>query len=335
VAEFPDVPQGLLARPLTAEDLAALSGLQEIAEKVDDTGEHWSPEDLAEYWLNDLIDLAQDSVAVLTAEGALVGWATAFALPEFRDAYRVDLEGAVHPEWRGRGVGRALLGWQLARGAEMHADRHPEAPAKLTVAAHTTMPSLEAMLRRAGLTPERWYFLMERPLTDLPQVAEPAGVELVPYARDRDDEVRRTHNASFTEHHGSAARDAQTWKTFFTGARSFRPDLSVLALADGGVVGYVLAYVVEADTLATGVPETVLGQIGVLPAARGKGIAKATIGAALRAAAAAGCERAGLQVDSENVTGALRLYEGLGFSRRRTQLSWSLPLPPIGSGTAQ
>ena len=90
----------------------------------------------------------------------------------------------------------------------------------------------------------------------------------------------------------------------------------------------MLGYVVQADTAANGYEQVELGQIGVLPAARGRGLAKATISATLRAAAEHGCRTAELQVDSENVTGALGLYEGLGFTRRRTQISWSLPLPP-------
>jgi ribosomal protein S18 acetylase RimI-like enzyme len=94
-------------------------------------------------------------------------------------------------------------------------------------------------------------------------------------------------------------------------------------------VAYVLAYVFEADTAATGVEETDLGQIGVLPGARGRGLAKAVIAAALTAAAERGCARAGLQVDSENVSGALRLYEVMGFTRRRTQVSWSRSLHPV------
>jgi mycothiol synthase len=85
----------------------------------------------------------------------------------------------------------------------------------------------------------------------------------------------------------------------------------------------------ESDHAATGVRETHLGQIGVLPAARGRGLAKATIAQALRVAADNDCRRAGLQVDSENVTGALGLYEGLGFTTRRTQVSWSRDLPPL------
>ena len=41
----------------------------------------------------------------------------------------------------------------------------------------------------------------------------------------------------------------------------------------------------------------------------------------------------GLDVDSGNVTGALRLYEGLGFATTRTSVSWELALPPVAGTT--
>jgi ribosomal protein S18 acetylase RimI-like enzyme len=72
-----------------------------------------------------------------------------------------------------------------------------------------------------------------------------------------------------------------------------------------------------------------LGQIGVLPAARGRGIASAAIAEVLRAAARNDCQSAALGVVTENVTGALRLYEGLGFRGVRTRVSWTLDLPAV------
>jgi mycothiol synthase len=329
VASLPALPDGLTVAPLVPEDVVDAAALLAAAETVDDTGEHWSPEDLTESWVNDLVDLGRDSLAVRAPDGTLVAWATVLALPTFRDAFRITLEARVHPAWRDRGIGRALLGWQLERGREIHAGRHPGSPAVLEVPAYTTMTSLEGLLRRAGLAQERWYFMMERRLPDLPAVPETDGAELVPFSRDRDDEVRRAHNAAFTEHHGSAERDETTWRTLFTGQRAFRPELSVLAVADGAVVAYCLGYVFEADTAANGYEAVDLGQIGVLPSARGRGLAKATIAAVLRAAAEQGVRDATLQVDSENVSGALRLYEGLGFRRRRTQVSWALSLPAV------
>jgi mycothiol synthase len=329
VPALPPLPEGFTARPLTADDIPSVALLMAAAEVIDDTGEHWSAEDLAEFWVNDIVDLAKDGVVARTEDGEVVGWATAIAPPTFRGRFRVDLEGRVHPSWRGRGIGRALLGWQSERAAEVHAERHPAEPAEFAVAAFTTMTSLEAMLRRATFEPSRWYFHMQRPLSDLPAVPAVDGVDLVPFSWDRDDEVRRAHNAAFTEHHGSSERDEVSWRTWFTGQRAFRPDLSVLAVADGAVVAYVLGYVHESDTAATGVRQSELGQIGVLPPARGRGLAKATNAAALRAAARHDCQRAGLQVDSGNVTGALGLYEGLGFSTRRTLVTWSREVPPV------
>src|SRR3954469_22581724 len=118
---------------------------------------------------------------------------------------------------------------------------------------------------------------MDRPLTDLPEPRTVGGIELVPFTWDRDDEVRRAHNAAFTEHHGSSERDPHTRRSLFPRQRGVRPDLSVLALQNGVLQGYVLSYVYEADTLATGQRRADLGQIGVLPDARGRGLATAVI----------------------------------------------------------
>jgi mycothiol synthase len=328
VADLPELPEGFTARPLHADDAPAVAELLVEAEPVDGTGEHTDADDLVEYWVNELVDLPRDGVAVL-ADGAVVGYATAIAPPTFRDAYGVHLQGRVHPARRGLGIGRALLDWQLARGAEVHAERHPEATARLTVTAHTSMLDLERLLLRAGLQQLRWYHHMERPLTDLPPVPDTGGIELVPFGWDRDEEVRLAHNAAFTEHYGSSERDEASWRVMFTGRRSFRPDLSVLALERGAIVGYVLAYVSESAARATGQRQAYYGQIGVLPEARGRGLSKAMIVRALEAAIAGDCATAGLEVDGENASGALRLYSGLGFEAAHTQISWSRVLPPL------
>jgi mycothiol synthase len=309
-------------------DIPAIVALETAAEPVDDTGRHESAEDLTAWFVNELVDLERDTRVVVEGE-QLVAWASAIAPPTFRDAYGVHLEGRVHPHRRRQGIGRSLLAWQLARGAELHAERHPEAPARLTATVYTTMPSLEALVRRAGLEPVRWFFHMERPLTDLPPRRSVDGVQLVPFSWDLDDDVRQAHNAAFTEHYGSSERDVASWQVMFTGQPSFRPDLSVLAVADGAVLGYALSYVSEASAAATGSRESYFGQIGVVPAARGRGLSKAVIIEALHVAAAADCQTAGLQVDSENLTGALGLYESLGFATTRTEVSWSRHLDPL------
>ncbi len=321
-------PAGLTTRPLARADLPALAALHAAAERVDDTGEHHDAEDLAEFWFAPFVDGSADTLVVLDGDD-LVAAGVTFAPPTFRDAYGVHLDGLVHPDRRGQAIGRALLDWQLTRGTEIHAQRHPEAAARLTVLAQASVSGLEGLLRRAGLTPLRWFQQMTRPLVELPEARAVEGVTLAPFDWARDEQVRLAHNAAFTEHYGSSERDRTSWESMFTGQRSFRPDLSVLALEAEELLGYVLAYVYEADTAATGTTDAYYGQIGVVPTARGRGLSKAVIVAALRTAAAAGCDTASLEVDTDNVTQALGLYESLGFSTRRTQVSWSRQLPPV------
>jgi mycothiol synthase len=329
------LPDGLTARPLSDDDAGAVAAVLAAAEQIDDTGEYPDAEDIAEWWRGWSLEPPRDGLAVCDPAGVVVAYATVMASPTFREALAVYLEGRVRPDLRERGIGRALLAWQLDRGAALHAERHPEAPGALTVEVPGGMPSLEALVRRAGLEAERWYRELQRPLTDLPEVRPLPGLDVVPFTWDRDDEVRRAHNASFTRHHGSSERDPEAWQSLFTGQRSFRPDLSRLAVEDGAVVGYVLAYVYEADTAARGTREVVLGQIGVLPPARGRGVASGLIAEVLRVAAASDCEIAGLGVDTENVTGALRLYEGLGFRPVRSRVTWALDLAPVVEAVAQ
>ena len=325
--ELPALPAGLTARPLRAADMTALADLLETAEVVDDTGEHEDAEGLSEFLVNDRVDLDRDTVAVVTDGDELIASASTVDLGDHRDEYAVRLDGRVHPDWRGRGIGRALIEWELARCAELHRERHPEMPARFALGVPSAMTSLERLARRLGFVPVQYYFAMTRPLTGLPPLRTVDGIDLVPFDPVRDDEVRRAHNVAFVDHFGTAERDAYAWQTWFTGQKAFRPELSTLALSDGAVAGYALVYEHEADTAATGVREAYFGQIGVLPAARGRGIASAVIAASLHAAAEAGLDRAGLAVDSNNTTGALRLYEGLGFTvdRRETVVAYRVP----------
>jgi len=329
VPELPELPDGLTARPLRAGDMPALAALLDDAEVVDDTGEHEDAEGLGEFLVNDRVDLGLDTVAALSGD-ELVGYVSTVDLGDHRDEYAVMAYGCVHPARRGQGIGRALLGWATVRCGELHRERHPEMPGRFGVGVPSANTSLERLVRRSGFAPVQYYFVMRRPLADLPPVRALTDVQLVPFDPDRDEEVRLAHNVAFVDHFGTAERDAYAWQTWFTGQKAFRPQLSRLALVDGAVVGYTLVYEYDADTEATGVREAYFGQIGVLPAARGRGVASACIAASLHAAAADGMGLAGLTVDTNNTTGALGLYEHLGFAVDRRETVWAYRVPAAG-----
>ena len=64
---------------------------------------------------------------------------------------------------------------------------------------------------------------------------------------------------------------------------------------------------------------------GADPAWRGRGVATALIGRNLRLLAERGMTEAALLVDSQNPTGALALYERVGFRRVRTDMFYQRP----------
>jgi mycothiol synthase len=169
---------------------------------------------------------------------------------------------------------------------------------------------------------------MTRALADgLPEVAStPAGLTLTRYTADRDEAVRRAHSEAFADNWGATPPDERRWSHSYTGMRAFRHDLSRVVLAGDELVAYLLAYFWEADAAATGVREAYVGQLGVRPPWRKRGLGGLLLADVLRAARAAGFERSVLTVDTANATGALGLYERAGFAVRDTSVAWTKPL---------
>lgn len=104
-----ELPEGLTSRPLTMSDARAVFEVM-AAEELADVGEVVVEEaDIAGDWQRPSHDLAASSVGVF--DGArLVGYAEV-AGSFFGDA-------AVHPDYRGRGIGTALSVWMRALARE-------------------------------------------------------------------------------------------------------------------------------------------------------------------------------------------------------------------------
>jgi mycothiol synthase len=290
------------------------------AEAVDDTGEHYSEQDVREVLEDESLDLGRDSLAAVAADGEVVAFAWVHGAAD-----RVRVEGAVVPAVRGRGLGRRLLAWAEERAGE----RRPDVPGAVCVDVHENNPGKQALVRAAGYTATRWQYRMTRtlddPLPDVPRV--PEDLALTRYEADRDEAVRQAHREAFAGEWGATPPDEQTWSHWYTGSETFRPDVSWLVLRDDDVAAYLLTYFWAADAAATGVREAFLGQLGVRPAWRRRGLGGLLLATALRSYRVAGYERSSLTVDSANPTGALGLYERAGFAANGTSVAWMKSLP--------
>src|SRR5947207_3424155 len=112
-------------RALAAGDAPALARAYALVEAVDDTGEHYSEQDIRDQLEDPWIALDRDTRAAFAGDGELVAFARVHSAAEVRDIDRVYAEGGVVPAARGRGTGRAMLAWAQERAAHLHRERHP------------------------------------------------------------------------------------------------------------------------------------------------------------------------------------------------------------------
>jgi len=300
-------------RPLTRVDLPALLDLLLAANRADSID---TPETLAdiEHEFDDPWSYPErDAVVVAGPKGTLAGFARLFVNPRPNP----DPESAaflvltVHPEQRDQGLETCLLDWLEARGRER---LRGTTTRRLRIARPDHLkPDVERLLGR-GYSPIRFYFRMGRDLHSPPGLTIPPGIKLRTYAPEWADQLWAAHAAAFSDHWGYVIESHDEFQEFVLGSANFRPDLSLLACAGAEVAAYAINRVHAEHNARTGVLEGVIGLIGTQRAWRGQGLATALIGESLRRFADAGLERATLTVDAENTTGALGLYERLGFA---------------------
>ncbi|HEY7049452.1 MAG TPA: GNAT family N-acetyltransferase [Jatrophihabitantaceae bacterium] len=296
-------------RSLVSADTPQWAELTRAVSDADDLDEAYTSEDLAAELDDPGIDPALDTVAVDAEDGTLIAVGQVNAPMVRTDGtVRAGFYGSVHPAHRGRGIGAELLRRLERRAAELAAERHPGADAQLSTHVGSTTHDAHALFEANGFRPVRYYHALTRPLAGAGPVADDPRVHAYDPARDA--EVHAAHCEAFSTHWGFAPPDAQQWRTWLTGSRPFRARYSMLGLGpEGRIDGYLLAYNYQPG-------ELYIGQLGVRPAARGQGLARALLVRSL-AAAAPDLEIAKLDVDSENADGAGRLYESVGFTRQR------------------
>lgn len=307
--EPPPSVHGVHWRAGRPDDADVLTAIGVAADLVDEPRQPRSRDDAVQ-----LLAVVDPASAVLVGERA--GHPTAFGVRFRPGGGPVRLLGAVVPDARGHGVGRALLRAQLdaARVAEPDAER-----ATVRSAGGTGVARLA---RRSGFTPVRDFLTMRRDLArPVAPVALPAGLRIVPFDAVLDEPLRLMKNAVFQDHWQGLADEPEEWRARVLGPGLVR-DASRIALDGAGdVAGFVLVRRAEDHPERAHIP-----LVGTAKAHRRRGLARALLASALTAAAGAGSTEAELDVDAASPTGAHRVYAALGFEEVSRATVWSRPL---------
>jgi mycothiol synthase len=310
---------GVTFRPLRGEpDYAPMTSLANLMNRANGLEEVLSVEEVAHDFSHPAPDqdLSRDMVVAEAADGRLVGYA-AVEHSLRAEGERVFLQDVVaHPDWQAQ-LEPALFGFTEGRAREIAIERPMDAPHFFGTWRPEQAQASVALLLNRGYVAARHFFEMRRDLTTpLPDVAMPAGIEVRPF--EPTEETYRAvyvgNREAFRDHWGSrpwTEADYRAWRSDPT------HDTTLWQIAwdsaTGEVAGVAINAIFEADNATYGFKRGWVENLSVRRPWRGRGLAKALLARTFVALRGRGMTEAMLGVDAENPTGALQLYESVGF----------------------
>ena len=294
-------------RPITPDDLPALAAF--LAE--DETELFGRPSRVGvpdvTAWLAG-VDLSTDT-RLYEEAGRLVaaGWV------EKHDDTGVAI-GIVHRERRGRGLGSEIVERNEERLRELGVSR---------IHAVTMAPDVAAdpLVISHGYHEVRRFWEMTIALGDEPppEPELPGDLRIEPFSRDLARAFHAALEEAFAEHWEYEPTPYEKWWERQIAKPDHDPSLWFLVRTDDDVVAAT-----RNDPERSG--GGWIGAIGVRPGWRGRGLAKALLLHSFREFHRRGQRRVGLGVDSQNATGATRLYESIGMVVDSENVVWEKEL---------
>jgi mycothiol synthase len=286
-------------------DLNAVAKLMyDVWEEDGDVTMAATPEDLKIRWQTAGFNLDQDTFVVETPDGRIVG----FDLLENLYGHAIlETEGYVYPEFKGRGIGTALLRIVEKRAYE----EVPLAEADVRISLRSPInhrdQAAHELHRKEGYVPIRYYWRMEINLTAPPAPANfPTGIELRPFIKDEHARaVLDAQNESFRDHWSNQDETYEKWAPRKFGRKEFDPSLWMIAWDGDQIAGF------SQNRYRGGIGW--IGILGVRRLWRKRGLGEALLLHSFAEFYQRGMKTIGLGVDAQNPTGATRLYQKVGM----------------------
>lgn len=307
--------------PLSGADLPAVAGLIAAENQHDGVEDVVTLASLERTLLDVWSPLESDSIVARDESGRAVAYARVFAKPVPVSLAFADGELHCHPDHRGTELEPRLLEWVLATGRARLAGAAAALEPHLRIHCDERQAGKRALFERFGFVARRVFWRMRRDLAEpIPAVELPDGLELSTYRPELDAGLMEAFNETFGDHWGFEPILEEDWRVFFTGNSEFRGDLTRVLLEGGEIVGYSLNYHDPEECGRLGEQRGWIGQLGVCRSWRKRGLAKLLLCVSMQAFQDAGLESAILGVDAENLTGAVAIYERVGFKPIRRVL---------------
>lgn len=249
-------------------------------------------------------------------DGDVIAFACCSWYLEVDGPYLYTFQGAVVPQWRRQGIGQALLQWLEDRLQTISTEHPAERPKFFQVCTSHGQTGLMTMLEREGYTPIRYSDEMLRQnLDNIPDFPMPDGLEVRPVLPEHYRIIWETANEAAQDHWGFAPSTEEDYQAWLNHQTIFQPHLWQIAwdVETDQIAGQVRTYINHAQNEKYDRKRGFTEYICVRRPWRRRGLARALIALSLKVQKEQGMTESVLGVDSENLSGANRLYEECGF----------------------
>ena len=308
-------------RQAQLSDLAEIAALLSEGLSFDGLVFVQTAEELAEEFDGTYCDLEQD-VIVAVHETNIIGVGYTIFLPSDTKEERCYIFGTTKPQFRGNGVGTAVMQWATEHGDSLLRSTNRTLPKYLRSDMSATNSTAGELFQDFKMNPVRWNDDLIIDLITSPEVFVAPGYSIVPWDASRDEEARIAKNQAFTDHWGSTPTSEEGWDQLVHGSTA-RLDQSFFALDQNEkIIGVLLSHRYESDDEVLGKRIGWIDKLATLSEHRKKSVGTSLITHALAAYKRDGLTHGALDVDTENPTGAYGLYTSVGFSTFRGKVTY-------------
>jgi ribosomal protein S18 acetylase RimI-like enzyme len=323
---LPDIP-GLLLRHLRAPDdyppMNAIANATRFATGLDFTT---TDDQLREYYEHPRDFDAKRDVAIVEIDGRMVGYVRSGSHQEVSGPRVYEILPFLDPT-----VATDQLLPLMLTAMEDHvrelAATDPDGDKVLQTFGGDAAPDREQIVIDAGYEAVRFSYSMVRPhLDDLPDAPLPQGLEIREVVPEHLAAIWAADQEAFRDAWGFGQATESDYQRFLDDPVQSDTSLWRIAWDGDQVAGQVRSYINPVENERFGRLRGYTESISVRRPWRRRGLARALIAASFPLLRARGMSEAALGVDTENHSGALRVYEGCGFRPVSRNATYRKPL---------
>lgn len=276
-------------------------------------------QELRHGWQDPGFDLERDAFVIETPQGYIAGYAD---ITTSSGHAVLNMDGNVHPDFKGRGIGTTLLRAVERRAREMMSLAESSVRSVIKTTLNGNDRDGNTLHENEGYQPIRYHWRMEIALDGPPaETRFPDGIELRPFIKgEHDIAVWQAQNEAFRDHPGSHDVTLEEWRRERLEDPEFDPTLWQIAWDGDEVAGFSInRYRMGIGWIRT---------LGVRRPWRRRGLGEALLLQSFCEYFRRDMHTIGLGVNAHNPTGATRLYQKVGMHAASEHITYEKELRP-------